>query len=143
MTKGLLVVDTSVIIKWLNTENEKYLEQADLILKDVQKNKFELIAPELAKYEVGNVLLKSKRLSKAKAKIVLDKLYKLPIIFLGENSFRAKDAYSIASELGITYYDAAFLSVSKQYEATLVTDNTKHQGKSKKFKVMALKDYKI
>ena len=34
----IIVVDTSVIIKWLNQENENYLEQATQLLKDTQAN---------------------------------------------------------------------------------------------------------
>lgn len=53
-----LIVDTSVIIKWLSQNNENFLEQANLILHHVQEGKVDIFSPELVKYEVGNVLLK-------------------------------------------------------------------------------------
>lgn len=52
-----LVVDTSVIVKWLNQKDEPYLNQADKIFEDASKQKIEILAPELAKYEAGNALL--------------------------------------------------------------------------------------
>ena len=58
-----LVVDSSVIVKWLNATDEQNLEEADQILADAIKDNVELIAPELAKYEIGNVLLLKKKLS--------------------------------------------------------------------------------
>lgn len=87
-----MVVDTSVIIKWLSNDNEPYIEQADKILKDAQLDKFIIIAPELAKYEVGNVLTKGKYLSTEQANIVLTQFYRLPITFI-------EDTLSLSQQL--------------------------------------------
>lgn len=66
-----LVIDSSVIVKWLNTTDEGNLEKADKILADALQRKVELLAPELAKYEVGNVLLIRKKLSLKEVQIPL------------------------------------------------------------------------
>ncbi len=137
----ILVVDSSIIVKWLSQDNEKYLDQADKILRDAQAGNLLLIAPELAKYEIGNTLLLSKKLSADQAEFALTQMFKLPIKFIVESEELAKDTYKLASSLGITYYDASFLSLAQQYNITLVTDNIKHQGKAKDIKVVALKDY--
>lgn len=138
---NILVIDTSVLVKWLNQDNELYLDKADKILDDVRNKKAELIAPELAKYEIGNVLLFSKKLAPDEAKIPLTTLYSLPITFIIDSQEIAEKTYSIAKELQITYYDASFLAIAKRYNATLITDNIKHQGKSPDHRVIALKDY--
>ena len=52
-----IIVDSSVVVKWLSADNEKYLSQADKLLFEVEKEKVRLYAPELAKYEVTNALL--------------------------------------------------------------------------------------
>lgn len=57
MKKKSLVIDTSIAIKWINSQDEELLEEATQIMKDVQKNNLTLVMPELAKYEVGNALL--------------------------------------------------------------------------------------
>ena len=141
MTTQKVVIDSSVILKWLSNDNEKYIDVADKILQDAQKGKIELLAPELAKYEVGNVLLYSKKLSPKQARIIFNKLYNLPLSFILESEKLANETYNIASKLGITYYDASFLSLAKQHEAILVTENIKHQGKTAEIKVISLADY--
>jgi predicted nucleic acid-binding protein len=137
------IVDTSVIVKWLSSDNENYLEQADLLIQDVQNAKVELYAPELAKYEVGNVLFFSKKLTPDQAAILLKRLANLPIKFIPEFPDQAEETYNLAFNLGITYYDATFLSLAKIYNAVLITDNTKHQGKATNIPVFAIKDYPI
>ena len=136
-----VVPDISIIIKWLNKDKEENLEQASKLLEEVLDGKVELLAPELVKYEIGNVLLKSKRLIPREAKISLGTIYSLPITFVSETENLSKQTFEMAYKHGITYYDAAFISLSKQYNATLVTENIKHQGKSSEIKVVSLKDY--
>ena len=136
-----LVVDSSVITKWLSKKNEENLEKADLIIEQTSNGEVGLIAPELAKYEVGNVLLTGKKLTPQEANISLGTAYSLPITFVSETEDLSKRTFELAYKHDITYYDATFLSLAKQYNATLVTDNIKHQGKSSEIKVVSLKDY--
>src|SRR3990172_10963883 len=136
-----VVVDTSVMVKWLNQIREQNLEQANRILAQALDDKVELIAPELAKYEIGNVLLFSKKLSTSEANFSLATLYSLPITFVSESEDLAMETFSLAHKAGITYYDASFLSLAKKYSADLVTENTKHQKSSSGVKVVSLKDY--
>lgn len=137
----IFIVDSSVIVKWLHHEKEQNVEQAEQLLDNALRGAIELFAPELAKYEIGNALLQKKRLSLSEAKILLTNLYSLPIQFISLAEDLANNTYKIAQEAKITYYDASFMSLAKQYGATLVTDNVKHQGKDPGIKVVSLKDY--
>ena len=136
-----IIPDTSVIIKWLNKDKESNLEQSSKLLEEALDGKIELVVPELAKYEVGNVLLKSKKLTPQEANISLDIVYSLPITFVGETEDLAKQTFGLAFKHDVTYYDASFMSLAKQYKATLVTDNIKHQGKSSEVKTVSLQNY--
>ncbi len=136
-----LIIDTSVFIKWLNQDNEQDLNNADKILQDVKNGQVELMAPELVKYEIGNVLLKGKHLTPDQAYIPLGTAYSLPITFIAESERQAIQTYDLAHTLGVSYYDASFMSLAKQYNATLVTDNFKHQGRTSDVKVIELKNY--
>lgn len=138
--KPTLIVDSSVIVKWLNQTKEENLEQADKIINEAITGKVKLFTPELAKYEIGNALIK-KGITPAEVASLFTILYALPITFVAESSEIAKDTFSLAYKLNITYYDASFLALAKQYDATLVTENVKHQGKASGVKVVALKDY--
>src|SRR3989338_6636587 len=51
-----IVVDSSVIVKWLSSQDEKFIPQANKILQDAKEEKIEIYTTELANYEVGNTL---------------------------------------------------------------------------------------
>lgn len=136
-----LVLDTSVIIKWLNQTRENNLDQADRLLADALAGKVELFTPQFAKQETGNVLLLSKLLKPGEANKVLEAFYALPITFIAESLELAQFSFALARELNITYYDASFLALAQQLEATLITENLKHQGKASEIKVIPLCDY--
>lgn len=136
-----LVVDSSVIIKWLNTTEEKNVSTANKILDDALDNKVEITVPELVKYEIGNVLFKGKNLTPQEATVILRTFHSLPITFVSESEELAEETYLQAYNNKITYYDASFISLAKLYNAKLVTDNVKHQGRSSEIKIIALKDY--
>ena len=135
------VIDSSILVKWLNQENEEDITQADRLLEDTKNGLINLIAPEIAKYEAGNVLLKGKQLNPTQAADSLQSLYSLPIEWMSQSEHVAEETFHLAYDLGITYYDASFLSLAKQYDAILITQNMKHQGKAKDIVVKSLQDY--
>lgn len=136
-----VVIDSSVIVKWLH-EEEPYFDHADKIIEDVKNGKIILFAPELARYEVGNALLFSKKVSPDEAKVLLESFYLLPIQFGAQSENNANLTYKIAYDAHITYYDASFIALAKQENAVLVTDNIKHQGKTSGVKVIPLSQYR-
>lgn len=135
-----IVVDSSVTVKWINQVNEERLDQADKLLLDAQAGLVNLFAPELSKYEIGNALLKRK-LDLPEAYESLATIYQLPINFISETEDLAAQTFRIAQKESITYYDASFIALAKQENAVLVTDNPKHQGKTKEIEVKPLQDY--
>lgn len=136
-----VIPDSSVMVKWLNKDKEDNLEQSSKLLEEALDGKIELLAPELARYEVGNVLLKTKKLTPQEASISLGTAYAIPVTFVSETEDLAKQTFELAYKHSLTYYDAAFLSLAKQYDATVVTDNIKDQGRPLDIKVVPLKDY--
>lgn len=140
MVKKRIVVDASVMVKWIRKEKEELLEQADLLLKHLQEGKVELYAPELAKYEVGNVLVKRK-LAIHEAQNSLATYYNIPITYLSETKKLADKTYKTAANLEVTYYDASYIALAEELEGELVTENEKHLGKAKTIKVIPLASY--
>jgi predicted nucleic acid-binding protein len=132
-----IVVDSSVISKWVNSQNEEHLEQADKLIKDSRNGLIRLFAPELAKYEVGNALWK-KGLEIPMAKASLATIYASPVEFIKQNKDLATRSMEIALNCKITFYDATFLSLAESLGADLVTDNPKHQSKFTDVKVIPL-----
>ena len=138
--KKRIVVDASVMVKWIRTEREELLAQADKLLRDFQEGKVDLYTPELAKYEVGNVLVKRKLLTD-QANASLATLYSIPINYVPETRELADRSYIFASDLTVSYYDGAYLSLAQVIDAILITENIKHLGKTKKVDVIALSQY--
>ena len=137
-----IVADSSVVLKWLYREDENLLTQADQLLQHALDGKVKLLVPELAKYEVGNVLLKAKQLSRDEGIESLSLFYALPVQFVPESFDLSKETYGMGIQSGMTYYDASFVALAKQEEAILVTDNPKHHKKISGVNVLPLGDYK-
>lgn len=138
-----IILDSSVVIKWIISENEKYLEQADKVLDRIKSGSLKCYAPELLKYEIGNVMI-SKQCTTSYINLAFKTIYSLPIGFIACDLKLAYETAIISKESSITFYDALFIALAKKIKANLITDNIKHQGryKDKEIKIIALKDYR-
>lgn len=136
-----LVLDSSVMVKWLSQVDEEHVEQARAVLRDIQAGVCTAYAPELSKYEIGNVLLKGKKLEPEQAERALRVFYQLPVHLVAETPEITIQTYALAYEHGLTYYDATFLSVAQILQCEIVTDNVKHQGKATNIPVIPLATY--
>lgn len=136
-------MDSSVAVKWVNSQGEKFLRQADTILKHMQNGEISITMPDLAKYEVGNALL-NKEMSLTATQTSLGTIYEIPIQFVSQDKAMAQTTLKIAKDSGMTYYDASFIALAKRLKADLVTDNPKHQNKyrGKEIKIISLQYYK-
>jgi len=141
MATSIVVVDSSVIVKWLNQTNEQNVAQADILLGHAQNKSLGLAAPELAKFEVGNALT-YKHLSTPELVEAISLLYSFPLTFVSWNITLAALTAELAATYQITYYDASFICLAEHLHAPLITDNPKHQKKVKGVTVTALKDYR-
>ena len=136
------MVDSSVIVKWLNSQEEQNLEKADELLRDAMDKRVVLLTSELGKFEVGNALI-NKGIGPTEFNETMAVFYNLPIQFFPESEEVSKITFDIAKRYKLTYYDAAYVALAVVYDASIVTDNYKHQGKaSEEVEVIALKDYK-
>lgn len=136
-----IVLDSSVIVKWVNRQDELNIKESDKLLDDCRQGLIKLFTSELAKYEIGNVLWK-KKLNPDLFYPVFDAVYSGPIEFISLNFQNAVRILKIANESKMTYYDATFVELAESLKATLVTDNPKHQNKYKDIKIISLGDYK-
>ncbi len=141
MRKRKIVLDSSVIVKFLFAMGEDNLSQADTLLADVENEEVLLVAPVLTKYEVGNVV-RFRKISEVEKLASWDNFEQLPIKYIDLDFSEGRRAQSIAEALNITFYDAVFVELAERLEAVLVTANPKHQKKFGGVKVIALKDYK-
>lgn len=137
-----LVVDSTIIIKWLSGEYENHVKEADKLLEKLASEELELFAPELAKYEIGNALLKGKGLRLEDGIIAVTTLYALPIVFVPETKELAKETYILAEKLNISYFDASFIALAKDLVGDLITDTENQKVKRSGIIIHFLNSYK-
>lgn len=136
----LWVIDSSVMAKWVLAENEDWRDRAKLLLERLERGEVMLTAPVLAKYEVANAI-RHKSMSDLEKIDCLEQFYGVPVKYYSISEKQAVTALMLASDLGITFYDAVFIELAKRLETDLITANPKHQKKFGGVKVMSLKEY--
>ena len=115
----ILVPDASVVVKWFNIE--PFRDKALLIRDRYVNGEIDLIAPSLLYYEVANALRYNPRFGIEEVKSALTALEDLGIItydFIGE--LREK-SIELAYRVGITVYDAAYVTLAVIQNGTLYT----------------------
>ena len=140
MAKQKIILDSSVIVKFLFSEGEEYLHQADQLLHETREGAIDLLAPVLSKYEVGNVI-RFRNMTITEKQVNWDNFGLVPIKFIEMQEKDGRRALDIAEMFKITFYDAIFLALAERMKAILVTANPKHQKKLAGVKVVDLKDY--
>lgn len=113
---GILVVDASVALKWLQPEVDSAAAIA-LIGRRL------LAAPELMAVEAANALatrVRRRELSPLEARTSLSDLYAIQIDFVADHRL-VPAALSLAADLGHPVYDCVYLALALDQSATAVT----------------------
>lgn len=135
-----LVIDASVILKVVLTENEADQQVAIAIIKRFQQNKLTIRLPIFWTFEVGNILIRKTEQFEADYKSTLD-------LDFQTQSFSNEELIQIgifAKNFKISYYDAAYHFLAKLLNSTFVTADEKYFNKTKEIgNIVLLKDFKI
>lgn len=112
------VVDSSVLLKWFRP-NEPHADIAEAILRAYLDEHLELTIPDLAAYEVANVMrYRTPEIDAAQAAETLFNL-RIPIYQLNYPMIRRAIQASVQRDISV--YDATFLSVAETLRLQLVT----------------------
>lgn len=137
------VLDTSVVLKWYNQENEKNTAPALQILQDFKEEKIDLIFPDLLPVEVANAFLKGKKLPAKEVKNIIRNLFALPVIIKEPTANAVLQAVELVEKTNITMYDALFIATAQIENCLLISDDQKGHGKFNKDVVMMLRSYPV
>lgn len=132
------VVDASVSIKWLNQDREDLTAQAQDILLKAEEEKIFLFAPDLLVHEVLNVLIRAKGLRGKQLEDAVDEFWQLPLSFFSTDRVLSSIASVIASQTGMSFYDAAYVALALNNQQPLITNNSKDQQAVSEVKVIPL-----
>ncbi len=139
---ALYIVDASVILKWVvGQESEPDLGPAHSLLDAWRTGNVELAAPSLWPYEVGNFL--GRQLG-PEAGAIMEALLRLQIRSLELTETMYQRCFAWMGRHGVTFYDAAYLTVAVEFRGTLITTDRnfaqrmKHPGQ-----VCLLEDFRL
>lgn len=143
MTSRQVIVDASVIVKWLNQEREQLTKEAFDILEQAECGTLSLLTSDLATHEVLNALIRGKGLRERMLEFAVHAFFDLPLVFLDTNFEIASLAAIIAEKHGVTFYDAVYSSIASIHQCPLVTANPKHQKSTTFSRTIPLGDWQI
>jgi len=116
----IVVPDASVAIKWFVSEDPATDRAAEALLADIVEGRARAVVPELFFYEVFSVLLR--RLGDADAAARgLNLLFRLGIKRLALDDGTVGKAAGIASDHGLTGYDAVYAALASMLEGRWAT----------------------
>jgi len=116
-----LLVDTSVLIKWLHTEGEADLAAARALRQEHVSGQIDAHILDLAMYEVGNVLIRALRWEPADAADQLDDLDTIvgpPLVMTAD---WRRQAAELAHTHGLSFYDASWAGTASRLNVPLVS----------------------
>ncbi len=116
-----IVVDSSVLIKWVKARDEDLVKEARRLLGEIERHPLEVHVPALLLYEVGNVLLMKTDLAPEDLGAALDQLDALPLIVAPPAPPLLRRAGRLGRQLGLTFYDAAFVALAVELDCLFVT----------------------
>lgn len=135
------VLDSSVLLKWFRPE-EPLAEAAQALRRAYVEERLELVIPDLALYEVANVL--RYRGPESAAQQALDSLLELriPLHRLDLQTLHAATEAAFRDQ--VTVYDAVFLAVAERLHWYLVTaDRPFYHAIHRRPRVLHLADLKL
>lgn len=128
----LLVLDTSIVLKWY--KEEEYTEIALKIKKDFVEGLNEIIVPDLVLYEMANVLRFTDGFNERLIKKSLESFIDLGIDIVIPTIEMISLATKLSYKYKITVYDAIFIALSKIINGIFVTADKKLYEKVKELK---------
>ncbi len=124
-----IVVDTSVLIKWIKSRDEELIPEARKLLGEIERRSLQVVVPALLLYEIGNILLRKTRLDSEELSLALDQVRALPFTVVGPEADLLRRTARLGRELSLTFYDASFIAIAEQLDCAFVTADQKLYGR--------------
>ncbi|MEW6245298.1 MAG: type II toxin-antitoxin system VapC family toxin [Nitrospirota bacterium] len=116
-----IVVDSSVLVKWVKTKDETLVREARALLAEVEKLSLDVHVPALLLYEIGNILLLKTSLDATALDDALEHLERLPFTVAPPAMPLLKRAASLGRKWGLTFYDASFVALAVELDCPFIT----------------------
>ena len=120
-----MVLDTSIVFKWLLNGNEPNRDAALNIIQDFLHSKIDVAIPDFLYIEVANILATKSSVKERQLKESLDLLFSFDMNVYEITDSDVKEAAILAKEHKQTVYDMLFVVLAKRLKTTLLTADTK------------------
>jgi len=127
----IYVIDSSIILSVGIEKDSRTISVYDNLIREVEKKKAQLLAPELLKYEVANGLRFSK-LEKEEVYIFWEYFKNSPIVYTDVDKSFFPSVARLADKLGTTFYDTIFHYLAMVFDGTFLTRDKDYYRKAKK-----------
>lgn len=117
---GMVVLDTSVVVKWFRQE-EKGARYALAYRNAYLEGQISIVLPDLALYELANVLCHKRDLTVEQIVQALDSLLEMELLWADPSAELLARAVRVARQCQVTLYDAVFVALAQWMGAPLVT----------------------
>jgi len=131
-----IVVDASLLLKFLLDDTPKVIEYVSKLLRDAQKQKISLISTPLLSLEIGNGLrysLKDRQL----ADDVFEKFLKLPIDIIPLSPAQVQKSLRMAYECNASVYNASYHILAISRNSEFATSDKKYFDSAKHLRKIA------
>jgi predicted nucleic acid-binding protein len=123
-----LLLDSSVWLAWMRTEEEPNHEAARAILERGATGEVQVRLLDLTLYELGNVLIRAWGQSAARAdELVASAIAVAQTPPLVPSADERRSALELAAQLGLSVYDATYGAVARSRRLTLVSGDRRLQ----------------
>lgn len=126
----MIVVDTSIVIKWIFRNEDNWTDAISLYEKHL-KGIEEIVVPQLLFYEVANVLATKSKIPSKTIASDLNFLYEANLRLHQENRNELIKASFLAKRYKTSAYDMLYAVIAKNKECILVTADEKFIEKTK------------
>lgn len=116
-----IVIDASVVLKWIPGKNEEDVEKSVEIFKFMMKDKLEIYSPTFLLVEVLNILVKKRKLRRDIIIKSLDQLSMSKIKYADMDSSGIENLEQIMSDNNVSAYDAQYLLLAQKEKCRLLT----------------------
>jgi len=122
----VVIVDTSLIYKWLiDEEPKKITESARKLLRRFLKGKEKILCPNLILYELGNILAYKNTFSKAEIDNVWQKFSDINLPLTNPTQEFMKKCIDFSLQYSVSVYDASYAVLAREKNCILLTADSK------------------
>lgn len=121
----MIVVDSSVVFKWLVHEESPDASNASSLRNRFIYQEFKVVVPNLLLYEISNIFVWKTSLSPTDVENVWAKFKSLKLSFIEPTVQFVEKCLNIAQKYQLTIYDCSYIVLAQDYGCDMVTADKK------------------